>query len=139
MPYRAGGRWLWGPTLGRRLYKAFWQLDATGHPVAWLNGVARQLSLFRHVPLLSEMAQKILELLSGHKERKVEAEEYKPWTMRTEVAPEWDEETLYVLNVRYGITRDMVDRDLSLIAKVERLPCVLWLECFRMAILMDDA
>lgn len=68
MPYPVGGQWYWGPTLGRRCYKHHTMLNPHGDVRAWLHGVAKMEALcYPHVPILSDLANKTLAQLKGHK------------------------------------------------------------------------
>jgi hypothetical protein len=141
MPYPVGGVYYWGPTLGRRLYKAFWQLDPVGNLPAWTLGVAKQLSLYRHVPVLSELAQRVIHLLPHGKVTQVLHDENRPWTARTQACPEWDASTLAFLVRRYrsmGLSLGEIRADLSTIGKIDRLPAVVRLRTTDCALAVDD-
>lgn len=141
MPYPAKGTYTWGPTLGRRLYKAFWQLDPVGNLPAWTHGVAQQLRLFRHVPVLWEMADQICRLLDGFKVTSVKADENRVWSNRTESTPDWDQSTLDFICRRYslsGLTPSAIRADISTIRGITRLPAVVRLHTTDAALAVDD-
>lgn len=141
MPYQTGGQYYWGPTLGRRLYKAYWQATPDGNLPAWTKGVAEQMSLFRHVPILSDMAVRVLDLLQGQKITKQSADENRMWHYRETATPSYDESTIVALCSRYeavGVTLDGVRRDLERVKLINRLPCVLYSETLEKIIRVDD-
>lgn len=136
MPYRVGNRWLWGPTLGRRLYKAYWQCEPTGHPVAWLRGVAQQHLLHRHVPILYESAVKIMELTKGpitdHRDP------VKPWASRSEPTPHWGRETVEALARRYDAHPSLVYKDLEILSGLKQVPAIVDLPFVGFCVAQDD-
>lgn len=138
MPYRAGGDLWWGPTIGRRLYKAFWQVDHTSHPVAWTKGVAEQMALYACVPVMSELAQRVVRLLP--KSSSISAfDEEKPYASRAAATARWDAETVEWMCRRYsGLTPGSVERDIAVVGGISRLPAVVHLESFLVAVAQDD-
>jgi hypothetical protein len=141
MPYLAGGKFYWGPTLGRRLYKAFWQAEPLGNLPAWTLGVAKQLDLYRHVPILSDIARRVIELLQGCKSTSVTADENRPWTTRTEATPDYDSTTLWWLAHRYreyGLAPEAIAADIQEIQGISRLPAVIRLRTTDVALSVDD-
>lgn len=139
MPYPVAGQLYWGPTIGRRMYKAFWQRDPVGNLAAWTRGVAQQLMLFANVPILREMAERVEILLRGHKVTRVQHDEHRPWTSITEANPKWDITTIDWLCRRYpNLTPAIIQGDLDNIGRVERLPAVLHLESLEIILSQDD-
>lgn len=141
MPYRNAGSYFWGPTIGRRLYKAYWQCDPKGNLPAWTRGVAQQMMQYRNVPFIYDIARRVDSLLAGHKVTKVQYDENRVWTMIDETMPLWDHSTLDGLVARYGrhgVTRAQLVRDLQLIERIERLPCVIHLETLDLIVNVDD-
>lgn len=138
MPYLVAGKFYWGPTLGRRLYKAFWQADPMGHLPAWTKGVALQLSMFRHVPFLVELADRVLSLLQRHAGVAV-YDENKPYQTRVVPTPHWDNSTVEWLCHRYHrLTPGMLVQDLQVVAAIQRLPCVIHSDVFNACVVQDD-
>jgi len=137
MPYLVSGRWIWGPTLGRRLYKAFWQAEPVGHPVAWVRGVAKQLALNRHVPVLAEIADRVLLLTKGPITEQ-RPDENKPWTCRAEPTPAWGSETLAYLARRYHVSAQAILHDLSLVSQIQRVPCLVDFPFLNACVTQDD-
>jgi len=132
------GRWRWAPTPGRRLFKAFWQCEPSGSPSAWANGVAQQLELGRHVPVIYDLALRIRELLMRTTTKPLERDENKPWTLRDTVTPLWGRKAVETLAYRYKLPVSFIDQDLATIRSIDRLPAVVRLELFEAAILVDD-
>lgn len=141
MPFPVGRKFYWGPTIGRRGYKAFWQCEPVGNLPAWTKGVARQLSLYQCVPILSDMADRVLELLPKYAETQFRVDENRTWSARTEGVPRWDVGTVDWLCRRYrnfGLNRAMVESDLKVIRSIERLPAVVFLYTMNAAVCTDD-
>jgi hypothetical protein len=141
MPYQVGSDMIWGPTLGRRLYKAFWQEDPVGNLPAWTLGVAKQLSLFRHVPLLVEMADQVISLLPGGKVTAFKADANRIWASRSAETRAYGPETLDWLCHRYrarGLTPSMIRSDVATITGISRLPAMVRLHTMEAALVCDD-
>jgi hypothetical protein len=143
MPYPVAGEFYWGPTLGRRLYKAFWQEKPVGNLPAWTRGVATQLLCFPHVPILYDMALKVDQLLEGMKRTQMAPDQHRVWAMRTDAdgLPHYDESTLRGLSHRYrnkGLTPGMIARDIGTIQSIERLPALVRLHTTDAALEVDD-
>nr|WPR18209.1 MAG: RNA-dependent RNA polymerase [Chemarfal virus 155] len=152
MPYPVGGKYYWGPTLGRRLYKAFWQREPIGNLPAWTRGVAKQLMLYKCCPVLYDMAKRVDELLAGHhatvwhsmrhsREMTMFPDENRVWTAREGATPQYDASTLAWLAYRYrdyGLNVTSIKRDISIIGEVDRLPAVLQLRTTTVALAADD-
>lgn len=142
MPYLVNNRYWWGPTIGRRVYRAFWQTEPKGNLPAWTKGVARQLATYSHVPILSDMAKRILKLLEGYKETG------DPWTYDESVfsckvtgRPDYDQSTLRWLCERYrssGLVESHIRQDLLTIGQIQRLPAVVELPACELMVLADD-
>lgn len=141
-PYTNRARqWAWGPTIGRRLYKAGWKLDRGGNYPAWLHGVAQQTALYANVPLVSDWAQRTLELMQGQKRTDVVYDENRPWAMPDVAMFSYDEVTLTWVAYRYreqGVSVPMLRRDIAALQAVERLPAVIHLESMDRILLQDE-
>lgn len=137
MPYRTKAGLFWGPTIGRRMYKAFWQAEPTGHLPSWTKGVAEQLALNAHVPILSDIAKKVVSLLARHSGVST-FDENRPHLRQQATAP-WDETTVEWMCRRYvGLTPGMVARDVCVIDAIERLPAVIHSEVVLLCVASDD-
>lgn len=138
MPYQTESGLFWGPTMGRRLYKAFWQADPVGHLPAWTKGVAQQLALNCHVPVLCEIAERVCTLLARHTGQAM-FDENKPHYSRSLPTARWDAKTVEWLCRRYvGLSPGMFVRDLEVISGIERLPVVMHSEVFAVCVAVDD-
>ncbi len=141
MPYPVGGKYYWGPTIGRRLYKAFWQREPVGNLPAWTRGVARQLKLYQCVPVLSDLAERVDQLLEGHHSTLLEVDENRVWASRSAPTPRYDSSTVAWLAWRYrdrGLTSRLIQRDVDIIRSIARLPAVVRLESCEIAVSVDD-
>lgn len=141
MVYPVAGELYWGPTIGRRLYKAFWQADPIGHLPAWTKGVAEQLCMYANVPILYDLALKVKELLPKVPSTKVRADEHQVWKAKETVNPRWDDQTLEWVCRRFrslGVTRGAILRDLAVISSIQRLPAVAHLEVPLLACCFED-
>jgi len=138
MPYRVAGRWLWGPTLGRRMYKAYWQVDRSGHPVAWTKGVAQQMALSRHVPIMYDCAVKILSLLPKQPATPIPHDENKPWTARVDETPLYDDETIKYLAMRYECPVQLPLSDIEEVRAITKIPVLRYGPFIRWCLARDD-
>jgi len=140
-PYRANGVWYWGPTLGRRLFKHHCMRDTTSDPYAWLHGIAKfERASYAHVPILSDMAEKVCELLQGTKSTAVQEDPHKPWKQTLKDTPHWDADTVATVCAAYGNrfgVNDVYDC-VRAIRAVKRLPVVLDHFVLREMVLHDD-
>jgi hypothetical protein len=137
LPVKGKG-WLWAPTIGRRLYKAFWKKEEDGNGPAWCRGVAQQLALCRHVPILYEMAIQVDGILVGGKITREVVDEYRTWAARTEETPHYDETTVNALCKRYQVTTAQVFEDIRRIRSIKSLPAVAHLVVPMKACMLDD-
>lgn len=141
MPYPNDQGFQWGPTIGRRLYKAFWQMEPDGSLPSWTRGVAQQLKMCRNVPILHEIASRVDELLYSHKVTKPKLDEHRLWATRTEEAAPWNIKTLEWMSRRYekaGVTVWMLIHDLETVSNITRLPAVVRLESVERILTVDD-
>lgn len=139
MPYLTRSGVFWGPTIGRRLYKAFWQAERGAPLPAWTHGVAQQLRLARCVPVLSELGDKVCDLMSGQAVFVQSPEDHKPYQSRSAATPPWDDLTIAWLQARYGaINEARIKRDVARIGDIRRLPCVLCSEVFQVCVAQDE-
>lgn len=139
MPYPVAGRYYWGPTVGRRLYKAFWQSEPIGNLAMWTKGVAIQLATYKHVPILSDIAQRIVDLLPKYS-HSTTTDEYEVWTSVKD-RPKYDESTLHWMAARYstrGLTVPQIGADIRRISAISRLPAVVELPAAEIMVMLDD-
>lgn len=141
MPYPVGDQFFWGPTLGRRLYKAFWQEQPVGNLPAWTLGVAKQLMLYRHVPLLYDIAMRIVALLPGGKVTDFQFDPNRPWDGRDSATTIYGQETIEWLARRYaskGLTAGQIRSDIASVQGISRLPVMCRFYTTEAALLLDD-
>lgn len=138
MPYQTSKGLYWGPTLGRRMYKAFWQVDDTIHLPAWTKGVAEQMMLCKHVPLMYEIGVRVAELLKGHSGMAL-FDENKPYQSRTGETVRWDASTIEWMCRRYpGLCAADFSADLMNVNQIRMLPCVMHSRVFQICVAQDD-
>lgn len=138
MPYMTDAGLFWGPTIGRRMFKAFWQADPIGHLPAWTKGVAQQLALNAHVPVLSDIADKVVALLARHTGT-IQFDENKPHYARSVKTMRWSSVTVEWMCRRYpGLAPSLFYSDLEAVASIVRLPCVMHSAVFNVCVAQDD-
>jgi len=142
-PYKVAGRWYWGPTLGRRLFKHHCCISPDANPIAWLHGVARmEATAFPFVPLLGAMAKRTCELLAGKKVAELPIPSYKlDWTKR-EVPAAPDVSTYRACADAYTtdgfvMTERMLHQAEAEITAVDSLPVYLGHPAFSVALFVD--
>jgi hypothetical protein len=144
-PYPTEKGYFWGKTIGRSTFKMGWvTMDKDRDLMAHITGVADMHSLCsRHVPVLSDLAEKIIELRQGAKRTPVQLDANKPWEWTFKSGVKYDEMTLRAVAETYSVRdtpglRSDIDKTISVedvkglisqIQSVNRLPCVLdhWL------------
>lgn len=125
-------KWVWGPTLGRRMYKHHFALDVTGDPRSWLQTIVDMESkLFGPLPVLGTMARRVSELVGRpRKLNKLETrrlEEKSRYTMAVAVGTELvaDATTFEDLARAYGLSPEAL-RDLDkLCSSIPSVPYLL--------------
>ncbi len=140
MPYETRGGYTWGPTIGRSLYKAYWQVEETNLP-AWTKGVALQYTQFSNVPFLYDVACTVFNLLPRYTVQEVARDEDRPWTTPPGSLPKWDECTVNQLCRRYrdvGLTPQMIHADLAMLKRISRLPVVVRSQVFDCVVQVDE-
>ncbi len=140
-PYPTAKGWFWGKTIGRASYKFGWLLDRGDRdPLAHVTGIADMHSLCStHVPVLSDLARKIVELRNGKKRTPVSMDPNRPWEWTQKSGVEYDDTTLeavaaaYTIRPRPGmevetemvVTAEDIRVLIGEIRAIERIPCVL--------------
>lgn len=143
-PYRVGGRWLWGPTLGRRLYKHHCCIHPHHDPIAWLRGVARdERDHLGFVPVLGAMARRVMEITSGPITSQRKDPYAIDWTTRRGVPNRPDLETYqqcaeaYTKGQNVVTVADLLEIE-EQISSVSELPWVLSHPALTQVLLQDD-
>lgn len=141
LPSKTGRIWAFGPTIGRRMYKAFWQTEPVGNPGAWANGVAKQLSVVaNHVPVLSNIASRVLKVNNTRKVTELSFDPDKEWTRRGKALPDFDQLTVEHLALRYreDCTPGDVWDCISKIEEIETLPCTVRHRFLQVVVCTDE-
>lgn len=144
-PYPAGGNWYWGKTIGRATYKMGWsQLKGGRDLMAHITGVADMHVLCsRHVPVLFDLAERIVQLRQGAKRTPPTLDPNKPWEWTYRSGVPYDDSTISAVCEIYSVGGAVVTPGdvwslIHAIRAVERLPCVLdhWL--WKHMVVVDD-
>jgi hypothetical protein len=158
-PLPAAGGTYWARTIGRATFKMGWVKEDPGRDVmAHVTGIAdMHARCSAHVPILADLANKIVELRAGAKRTPVELDPNRPWewthnSRLGDAVVKYDLETIAAvartytsrsseLNLKEAdqvvTIADVLDL-ISTIRRVEKLPCVVdhWL--WRRMVLLDD-
>lgn len=144
-PYPTGKGWFWGKTIGRASYKLGWVMLNEGRdPMAHVTGIADMHTLCsRHVPVLYDLASKIVELRVGARRTPVVLDENRPWEWTFQSGVDYDDTTLKAVAECYSrssspgnpkdwereVTVEDVRSLISEIRSLQRLPAVVdhWL------------
>lgn len=153
-PYPTRKGWFWGKTIGRATYKMGWVEDRGQDIMAHVTGIADMHKLCSsHVPILSDLADRILELRDGCKRTPVVLDPDRPWEWTQRSGVPYDDLTLKAVVEIYSASRtpgtDLVpfcssldlDDVLKLIQQIkaiDRIPFVLDSDTWRRMILVDD-
>lgn len=148
-------RWFWGKTIGRSTYKMGWvTLDKQRDLMAHITGIADMHRLCSsHVPVLSDLAEKILELRQGMKRTPVRRDPNREWEWPYQSNAKYSAETLQAVADMYSkravpgidmephdvvVTVSDVQELIDTIRGIRRLPCVVdhWL--WRHMVWCDD-
>jgi len=144
-PYMVAGRWWWGPTLGRRLYKHHCCIHTSANPYAWLNGVAQmEMDHLGFVPLLGAMGRHARLLLKGKKSTPWRPDRYSGMDWSERQAPRMPDDSTYVecaaayTNAGGTLTvEDLLEAE-QVIAGVRELPAIVSGAAFSRVVAHDD-
>lgn len=140
-PYYVSGRWLWGKTLGRALYKFGWKTAPVSIDLAaWFAGECVAITKTqRHVPVLYDLAARYLECRPGGKILHVTPDVYRPWTLAPESDSPYTSETIYALSRLYQVSPEAI---FDLIVRIKSMdlsgPCVLQEPVLERMVIVDD-
>lgn len=113
-PYPTRKGWFWGKTIGRSTYKMGWVVDKGQDAFAHIAGVADMHVLCSsHVPVLSDLALKIVSQTTGMKRTPVQLDPERPWEWTQKSGVRYDDVTLAAVVEAYETRR---------IAGLEQLP-----------------
>ncbi len=154
-PYPTKAGWFWGKTIGRATYKMGWvRMEKSRDEMAHITGIAEMHRLCSsHVPILSDLAERILALREGAKRTPVELDPNRPWEWTYKSGVQYDELTLQAVADAYTVRPTVLNPDvecdqavslqdvndlIAAIRGITQLPCVLdhWL--WRRMILADE-
>lgn len=115
-PTPVGGRWYWGKTLGRCLYKLGFQRGVAGDPKAFFAGICKMHEVCsRHVPVLSDICTVWAEANAGCKVTHYKFDPNRPWEAMGSCSPGYyDESTLESLARAYTVDSRPCRADLSM-------------------------
>jgi hypothetical protein len=154
-PYPTRQGWFWGKTIGRATYKLGW-VDITKpvDPMATMTGIADMHTLCsKHVPILSDLAEKIVELRKGARRTPVQQDPFKPWEWMNSGSVPYDDLTIQAVADIYTtrkssttnaavhdvqVTVDDVNLCIEQIKAITRLPCSLDNAFWRHTVWVDD-
>lgn len=153
-PYPTDKGWFWGKTIGRATYKMGWVMLKDGRdPMAHVTGIADlHVQCSSHVPVLADLAEKIVELRQGAKRTPVPLDPNKPWEWTLKSGVKYNRQTLAAVAEAYSrrdtpgnekawerevLVEDVEDL-IREIRSIERLPAVIdhWL--WKHMIFADD-
>lgn len=145
-PYPTKKGWFWGKTIGRSTYKMGWVLKPeTRDVMAHITGVADMHCLCSaHVPILSDLAEKIIELRQGAKRSPVALDPNKPWEWTLCSGVKYDELTIEAVAQTYSrlsgtpVSTSDVYSLIHAIKAIDRLPAVIDHPLWRLIICTDD-
>jgi hypothetical protein len=144
-PYRVAGRWIWGPTLGRRLYKHHACIHPQANLTAWLHGICRmERDHLGFVPILGAMARRACELLEGQKRTPWHPDRYHGFDWATRRAPTMPDHDTYLhcaiayTNDSGALTVSEILEAEALIEQVTELPAILNCVALDRVVMVDD-
>lgn len=135
-PYPVGGKWMWGKTIGRAVYKMGWTLLARKTDLlAHISGTHEMhLKCSPHVPIIADIARRVCELRAGCRKTPVEIDPNRPWEWTQVGNPTYDRETLEYVAETYStdkvrVTVGDVEQVIAQIRGISAIPCVVesWL------------
>jgi hypothetical protein len=143
-PYPVGGKWYWGKTIGRALFKQGWTLKVASNWAAWFAGECEQiLATCQHIPVLSDIAWAFLRQHEGGKVTKKHQEawrweiEHQPWK-EGHRCPPYDDSTIAAVADLYGTTTTALKALIGVLRGLKTFPCVLSDPLLRTMIYQDD-
>lgn len=153
-PYYSDSGVSWGLTIGRAIYKMGWTIAKANEDVlAKITGIAEMHALCSaNVPILSDVAERIVELRKGCRRTPVPVDPNRPWTMPIarrkydQTTKEWLLKTytkkatscsLYAMHASL-ITMQSLDNLLNEIRLIPILPFVLDNELLRLIVHLDE-
>lgn len=141
--YPVDGKWFWGKTIGRAIYKMGWVLLPGGFhsrdPGAHITGIADMHCLCSsHVPVLCDLAEKIRDLRKGAKRTPVALDPDRPWEWPYSGGCRYDASTISYVAEAYNSTPQEVLDVIHTIRGIDRLPAVVSHPLLDRMIVLDD-
>jgi hypothetical protein len=125
-PYPSGGKWYFGKTIGRALWKLGWRLDAdSGDQEAWMAGNMHQVCWSQAiVPILSDVAASYLRVHGNRTYRMYDPDPNRPWEYGT-CTPPYSSEVLSYVAAGYGVFECELVQCIDKLREISQFPCVL--------------
>jgi len=115
-PYPTRKGWFWGKTIGRATYKMGWVLDKDQDLMAHMTGVADMHVLCSaHVPILADLAKKIVELREGKKRTPAKLDQNRPWEWTLKSGVPYDELTIQAVADIYTTYRTKMTTECNVV------------------------
>lgn len=125
-PYPSAGKWFFAKTIARALWKFGWRFDfQSGSQTAWMAGNCVQvLKTQAIVPILSDVAQRYLDLHGSQPVNLRPLDPHRPWQWGVET-PKYDDEVLQYIADGYGVYLSEVRALIAQIREIHQFPWVL--------------
>lgn len=125
-PYPVGGRWFFGRTIGRALYKFGWKAAPLKDDLgAWFAGeCVATIAVESHVPVLSDVARSYLAWWGKRPITRSEPDHNRPWTTG-DPTPAYDDSTLRYVAAGYGVSLFALQDLLAEIKNIRAFPFAL--------------
>lgn len=138
-PYPVAGRWYFGRTIGRAVFKYGWKsAPLTDDLGAWFAGeCVATLQVEAHVPVLVDIARAYLRWWGVRPKTKVQPDHNRPWTIGTPT-PEYDETTLRYVAHGYSVPVSALKDLLAQVENLRSFPCLLAHPVLERMVLFDD-
>lgn len=139
-PYPTRQGWFWGKTIGRSTYKMGWAtIKGKNDLMAHITGVADMHVLCSsHVPILSDLAHRIVALRTGMKRTPPVLDANRPWEWTQCSGVQYDDVTLMSVAETYGVSVGELQSLITQIHSIDRLPAVIDSPVWRRMIWVDD-
>lgn len=126
-PYPANGRWWFGKTLGRALFKFGWKLDPTlGDGPAWFTGDCMAVSATSSItPIYWDLANSYLSTRVKCRVTRPPLDDNKPWTIGDPNCPNYTQQTVAYVADGYGLSYTEVVDCISYVRGLRNFPCVM--------------
>lgn len=157
-PYPTRKGWFWGKTIGRAAYKMGWVCSKVPRDVlAHVTGTHEMhLLCSSHVPIISDLARKVVELRGGAKRTPVALDPDRPWEWTFQSGVDYDDVTLAAVAETYtahstpfrelpggslacqSLTVTELKATIAAIQDIKQIPFMLDSEVIRRLVYYDD-